>query len=546
MTTKLKHLSLIFINIFFIVTGYVHAQVMEEWVERYNGPDSSGDNAYSLALGPGGDVYVTGYSINNTYTDVLTIKYNSLGVQQWVQRYNGTGNHIDEGTAITTDASGNIYVAGFSAGVGTAEDFLIIKYNSAGVQQWLRTYNGPSNFNDRGMAITVDASGNVYVTGKSGAQSGDDYATIKYNSSGTQQWVQRFNGPGNMQDVPHSIVVDAFKNVYVTGVSNGGTTNGDFSTFKYDSSGNILWERRYNGPPGFHDEARAMYADNSGNIYVAGYSMGSQSNYDYAIIKYNSAGVQQWVYRYNGTFNSIDDARALIVDQSGNVYVTGYSLSNPNDYDCATVKINSSGIFQWAKIYNGPGSQTDEGNSLALDASGNLYVAGRSTGNLTNLDYAIIKYDPSGNEKWLQRYNGPAGGGDEPTSIAVDASGNVFVTGGSSGVQTSSDFATIKYSQSIGINNISNGIPDDFSLFQNYPNPFNPVTKFKFQIPVSESVNITVFNMLGKRIESLFNGKLQAGLYEAEWDATNYPSGQYFYRIMTEHFIETKKMILIK
>jgi len=139
---------------------------------------------------------------------------------QWVQRYNGTGNDLDAGYSIAVDGSGNVYVTGSSWGIGTASDYATIKYNSSGVRQWIQRYNGPGNSGDVASSIVVDGLGNVYITGLISVNgSVGDYATIKYNSSGVQQWVQRYNGPGNDHEVATSIAVDGSGNVYVTGQS---------------------------------------------------------------------------------------------------------------------------------------------------------------------------------------------------------------------------------------------------------------------------------------------------------------------------------------
>ena len=147
----------------------------------------------------------------------------SGGIQEsWVARYNGPGNYTDDPVAIAVDGSGNVYVTGGSSGQGGLIGYATIKYNSAGEEQWVARYNGPGNGNDRVNAITVDASGNVYVTGESyGLDSAYDYATIKYNSAGQEQWVARYNGPANYDDVAEAIALDGSANVYVTGYSYG-------------------------------------------------------------------------------------------------------------------------------------------------------------------------------------------------------------------------------------------------------------------------------------------------------------------------------------
>ncbi len=121
----------------------------------------------------------------------------------------------------------------------------------------------------------------------------------------------------------------------------------------------------------------SLAVDGSGNVYVTGESAGSGTSRDYATIKYNSSGVQQWVARYNGPGNSNDFADySLVVDGSGNVYVTGYSLGSGTLDDYATIKYNSSGVQQWVARYNGPGNNYDFATSLAVDGSGNVYVTG--------------------------------------------------------------------------------------------------------------------------------------------------------------------------
>jgi hypothetical protein len=98
----------------------------------------------------------------------------------------------------------------------------------------------------------------------------------------------------------------------------------------------------------------------------------------------------------------------------------------------------------------------------------------------------------------------------------------------------------------IGIQNISSEVPSSFTLHQNYPNPFNPVTNIKFDIQKSSDVKIIISDVMGREITTLVNEQLKPGTYEVDWDASNYTSGVYFYKLYTGDFAETRKMILIK
>jgi uncharacterized delta-60 repeat protein len=424
---KKKTLILILLLITFIFA--------QEWVARYNGPGNSYDEAKAIAVDNNGNVYVTGRSYGHgTDYDYATIKYNSNGQQLWVTRYNGPGNNWDVATAIAVDNNGNVYVTGYS--VGTASDYATIKYNSNGQEEWVRRYNGPVNSDDYATAIAVDNNGNVYVTGYSyNDYTSYDYATIKYNSEGQVVWVARYNGPGNGRDVATAIAVDNNGNVYVTGYSYNDYTSYDYATIKYNSDGQELWVRRYNGPGNGADSAKAIAVDNNGNVYVTGYSVG-----DYATIKYNSNGQQLWVAEYNGPGNGADEATAIAVDNNGNVYVTGWSWGQGTYFDYATIKYNSNGQAVWVARYNGPGNGSDWATAIAVDNNGNVYVTGRSYREGTYYNFATIKYNSNGQQLWVARYDGRVSWYEGARAIAVDNNGNVYVTGGSEG-----DYATIKY-----------------------------------------------------------------------------------------------------
>ena len=121
------------------------------------------------------------------------------------------------------------------------------------------------------------------------------------------------------------------------------------------------WLARYNGPTGGTDQAKALAIDNGGNVYVTGYSWGIY--YDYATIKYDPKGNQLWVARYNGPADGNDCACAITIDKKGKIYVTGYSYSNGTDYDYATIKYNADGNEVWVARYN----RTDRDDRVISD-----------------------------------------------------------------------------------------------------------------------------------------------------------------------------------
>ncbi|MEO0088780.1 MAG: SBBP repeat-containing protein, partial [candidate division WOR-3 bacterium] len=156
-------------------------------------------------------------------------------------------------------------------------------------------------------------------------------------------WVRRYNGSGNGSDVATFLFVANDGNLYVTGYSYQTDTYEDYTTLKYDSDGNLLWERRYDGQENDEDVATFLFVDNDGNVYVTGYSYCYGTSYDYLTLKYDSDGNLLWERRYNGSGNGDDVACAVAVDNLGNVYVTGYSFGSGTSYDYATLKYDSDG-----------------------------------------------------------------------------------------------------------------------------------------------------------------------------------------------------------
>jgi hypothetical protein len=548
---------LVLLAVMFLISLPVFAESVDTaWVRAYNGPGNDDDEAFAIAVDDSGYVYVTGYSYGESDNqDYATIKYYPNGDTVWVRRYNGPSNSGDWARALVIDGSYNVYVTGRSTGSGTNFDYTTIRYYPNGDTAWLRRYNGPpGNDMDDAYALAVDDSGYVYVTGYSyGSETSVDFASIKYDPNGDTVWVRRYNGPENYVDYGNAIGVDGSGNVYVTGTSCDTVGYQDYVTIKYTPNGDTLWLRRYKGPGEQYDVANALVIDGAGNVYITGYSAGIGTNYDYATIKYYSGGDTAWVRRYDGPASGIDVAKAIAVDDSGYVYVTGYSESTGTYQDYATIKYDSSGNEIWVRRYNGPNGGTDEANALALDHSGNVYVTGYSGGGLLGMDYATMKYYPNGDTAWVRRYNGPANDDDHSQAIALDDSGNVYVTGYSANANDD-DYCTIKYVKApSGVKDETGGRqkPAEFALSQNYPNPFNPTTKIGFTLAKSSFVTLQIYDVLGRKVRTLVSEKLSPGYKSVIWDVKNdqgaqIASGIYFCELKVGENTSSKKMILLK
>jgi hypothetical protein len=476
--------------------------------------------------------------------DYHTFKYETGdGDRIWKKTYSGPGIGPDVANAIAVDNNGNVYATGSSFGIGSLADIATVKYDRNGNSQWGKRYNGPGNSTDQANAITVDNKGFVYVTGFSSnpgtsivTNANADYTTIKYKDNGDVVWIKRYNGPGNFIDVANAIAVDPNGNVYVTGQSSANGASTDYTTIKYDANGNELWVARYNGPGNFTDNALALVVDASGNVYITGSSYGAgTASIDAATIKYNAAGMQQWVQRFTGGVG-----KDIGLDAAGNVYITGFSSGGT----FTTIKYNNAGVQQWVAIP--PGNGGLGATALALDPSGNVYVTGGSSSSFgIPGDYLTIKYNTAGVQQWEIRYNGPGNGEDVANDIRLDKDCNVYVTGSSVGNRTLTDYATIKYVQAPLITAREGTIPEQSTAVieqgmakltvRAYPNAFTQYINLQWS-GSDKPVAITITNAMGQLVEKRTglapSGSIRTG--------SNFGKGIYYAEIVQG----TEKMLL--
>jgi hypothetical protein len=315
---------------------------------------------------------------------------------------------------------------------------------------------------EEGAGIAVDGSGNVYVTGSSNVTWGSpvraytgshDTFVAKLSSSGTLTWNTFLGGGGG--DSGNGIAVDGSGNVYVAGYSNDTwgipvrAYTGSYDAFvaKLNSSGALTWNT-FLGGSGW-DIGYGIAVDGGGSVYVTGNSdatWGSPvraytGNWDSFAAKLSSSGALTWNTFLGG--GGLDEGRGIAVDSTGKVYVVGYSEATwgspvraygGGSYDAFAAKLNSAGLLVWNTFLGCSG--TDFGYGIAVDGTGNVYVAGTSYGTWAspvraytgNYDAFATKLDSySGGLIWNTFLGG--GGIDNGRDIASDGSGNVYVTG---------------------------------------------------------------------------------------------------------------------
>ncbi len=341
----------------------------------------------------------------------------------WVRTLGGI--NFDDGHGLAADSSGNIYVTGKTESFGAGgSDVFLLKYSPSGSLVWQRTWGG--NVTDVGRSVAVDASGSIYVTGSTFSFAGglnEDAFLLKFNSTGDLQWEKTWGA--SKADFGLSVAVDSTGAAYVTGsTSSFGAGGEDTFLLKFNSTGDLVWQRTWGGSK--VDEAFAVAAYSSSNIYVAGStaSFGAGAK-DALLLKFDSAGNLLWQRIWGGSAN--DTAHGLALDSSGNVYLTGFTNSwGAGSSDVFLLKFDPSGNLVWQKTWGG--IDFDDGRGVAVDASGRVYVTGITTSfGAGRDDVLLLKFDASGRLTGQTTWGGI--GTDDGLGIAVDSSGNAIATG---------------------------------------------------------------------------------------------------------------------
>jgi hypothetical protein len=421
----------------------------QSWVARYNGTAgiNSNDRPAGMAADGTGNVYVTGSGTGaGSGQDFLTLKYSSVGTLLWSSRYTSSGSFTDEASAIVYDPAGYVYVAGYTASADT--DFLTVKYSSAtGDTLWTRRYNGPAGRRDQAVALALDDSGNVYVAGNARKGSHSAAGVVKYARDGRQCWAANIDLPvGDSSASASAVVVDAARNAYVCGTVRDNHSQTDFLVAKLlPLNGDTAWVRTYDGTGNDADYATALAVDGTGNVHVTGSSRSGANGYDYLTLKYNSSGMVQWERRYDGADHTFDSSAAVVLDPAGNVYVTGQSYgSSSNNEDIVTVKYDAAGTQKWANRYNSSPNRPDIARALCWVPGGYVTATGSSE-NSQNIDIITIQYDTStGTRLWTNRYNSPFDDDEEGVAVYMPDANSFCVTGYSFG-DSLWDYVTLRY-----------------------------------------------------------------------------------------------------
>jgi hypothetical protein len=577
----------------FIILLFYSSLVYSQWLSTCTTSTSWSQDAASRLKVKGDYIYVTGtsYFPGDVFTpaswSIRTVKYSTSCGTVWTATYSSASSSF-LANGIDIDGNGNVYVVGTEYQSGDM-DMITIKYNSSGAQQWAVGYDGGGN--DRGNDIGVRSTGDVYICGASyyNGTRLEDICVVHYNSSGTQQHVAYFDNDDDYDnlgyDEAYALTIDEGswswgQGLYVAGAYNSGNHCGtpcyldaQIVHYKFDLTyDNDDHTAHYGcGPTGDDFFTDIEVSSLTGRVYGVGakycevkeepkwapghqmfifmtYWVQDEEEGGWHLIDYNTTThdfCDNSRYYYEDGGSNIGTSLQVVPSGGDDyVYATGTSTSGLSP-DIVTYKVDEEGNKIWIQRYNSGG--TDFSPSIAVNSSYAFVTGARTSSNLF-----LLRYPLGGGSPCIATYSASelVGGG---STIGVIGT-NIYITGS---LSANDDYLMLKYSQSFNCDeeedhvNIS-GSKVSYELKQNYPNPFNPSTTISYIIPSPSIVSLKIYNTLGQTILDIPDKYTESGEYSEFIDASAWTSGIYFYKLEAvdvsnyKSFKSVQKMLLIK
>jgi len=381
-----------------ILVAKYNSSGTQVWIQQYAGAGNGIDFASDMVVSSS-YVYITGAVTNNSITpetDVITMKFNkSDGAVQFVTTYTGSAGLIDAGRSVILDPStSSVLVTGVCHNSSGDADVVSIRYDDSGVQQWAQIYNYSSGLNDAGFFLRRGASSTFYVFG-----------AVQTSMFGYQSLLLRYSVPtGSLVAVTIGtavttssieVVMDAHINqtnadTYLTGAFSATGQGTNFYVQKLDGTSLVpAWTYTYDAN-GLDDVATGIAVDASNNVYVTGYTSHSTTGRNATLIKLNSSGTPVW--SQISTLSGNDEANDILMDANDDIYITGYRINQQyGDKNYYTVKYNNSGTKLWEIETDGM-SLNDVATNIALDTLNNIVVTGQSETSSDQYNYLTTKY----------------------------------------------------------------------------------------------------------------------------------------------------------
>jgi len=539
--------------------------------------DANGDTLWTRTYGGGSNDY--GYSVQQTteggyviagWTDsfgsvghVYLLKADANGDTLWTRIYGGSD--LERAYSVQQTGDGGYVVAGQSNSFGAGlSDVYLLKTDANGDTVWTRTYGGSDWDYGQSVQQTVDDGYIIAGYTSSFGAGGYDLYLIKTDADGNLLWTRTYGGPG--YDFGYSVDQTTDGGYILAGYTYSFGVGGDAYLVKTDANGDTLWTRVYGGRYG--DQGLWVQQTSDGGYVVAGRTESFGNSLQFYLVKANANGDTLWTRTYGGRADEIASSVSQTTD--GGYILAGLTTSfGAGGYDFYLVRVAGEAPqpdvsieitpddppvtvpqggrfgFTGSVTNNTEESQVVDAWTMAIGPEKETYGPFKEFEDIALEPYETCTahfYQRVPNLAPLGFYDYVAYCGDYPSTVIDSSFFEVEVIASASGggedigwVLTGS-FSEGQFTD----------LPCEFALSNNYPNPFNAQTVIKYQLPVSSTVKLEVYNLLGSKVATLVNGEQEAGYRSVTWDASTVSSGLYFYKLTAGDYTETMRMMLVK
>ncbi len=426
---------------------------LEEWYQSTGLTNDNDLTTHSVSLyNSQNQLYVATSTLNgsgistpgntNYFYDITLTKYNKKGKLLWTQDFNIGSKNAFVGDMILDNNQRPVIVGSVYNDNTESYDAFTVRYSPAGVELWHRLFDGTANKDDGAKKVFVDSNNQIYVIGgavNSNTQS--DFVTIKYNSNGIEQWNNTYDNAG-LDDIAGIGSVDG-NIVNVLGIVETSSGIYEQAQLEYNAnSGALLSTTITSGILLELQKVNDAILDDEGNLYITGAVITNQG-FDFKTIKLNPELDIVWTVTYNSINSGDDVAKAITLDSNNDVYVTGYSTLG-SGRKTTTIKYSNSGTQIWENTSTAQGIH--EGNDVKVATTSEVFVTGYYQEAVDgNKDFSLYQYDIDGLETWKTNFNGIHNKDDEAVNINLDGEGNVSISGGSKNENEHDTYLTVKY-----------------------------------------------------------------------------------------------------
>ena len=360
--------------------------------------EGGNDVLYAVATDDAGNAFVAGRIVVGGNTIWMFVrKYDADLNVVWTRTLDeSAGNDYLFGA--TVDASGNLIVTGRTSPPGQGGNVWTRKYTNDGAIVWTRTYDLPPNDAvDQGLAVAADANDSIVVTGESWSPaSGANVWIRKYDSAGTTLWTKVYNGPDDSDDIGRGVAFDPAGDVVMTGESWSTGHGKNIFTRKFDgTNGETMWTKVYAAVGASNDVGRAVAINDEGDVYIAGEIWVDGQGTDVFVRKMSGAtGDPIATKTYNNAgVDGNDSGRGIAIDSQGAVVVTGTSWNTGEGADVWTRKYDSALNVMWTRVWQGTAQANDNSHGVAIGNGDDIYIAGEYRSSIFG-DLFIRRYSP--------------------------------------------------------------------------------------------------------------------------------------------------------